>query len=78
MDVHRLVKMANEIGEFFGQTPDREEAIAAITAHLRNFWEPRMRREIIEYARRGGGDLKEIVRAAVLRLEGSQTPAEPR
>ncbi len=78
MDENRLVKMANEIGEFFAQMPDREEAVAAITAHLRNFWEPRMRREIIECARRGGGDLKEIVRAAVMRLEGSQTPAESR
>jgi hypothetical protein len=35
-----------------------------------------MRREIIEYALRDGGDLKEIVRTAVLRLEGSQTPAK--
>lgn len=78
MNLHHLVKMANEIGEFFGQMPDREETVAAITAHLRNFWEPRMRREIIEYARSDGGELKEIVRAAVLRLEGSQTRAEPR
>ena len=28
-----------------------------------------MRREIIEYAKRGDGELKEIVREAVLRLE---------
>jgi len=78
MNVRRLVKMANEIGEFFGQMPDREEAVTAITAHLRNFWEPRMRREIVEYARCDGGGLKEIVRAAVLKLEGAQKPAGPR
>ena len=69
MDVHHLVKMANEIGEFFAQSPDRDEAITSIATHLRNFWEPRMRREIIAYARADGGDLKEIVRAAVLCLE---------
>ena len=69
MDVHHLVKMANEIGEFFAQSPDRDEAIASIAAHLRNFWEPRMRRELIAYAQAGGSDLKELVRAAVLRLE---------
>ncbi|HTY53997.1 MAG TPA: formate dehydrogenase subunit delta [Candidatus Binataceae bacterium] len=69
MDLHHLVKMANDIGEYFGQMPDREEAVAAIAAHLRNFWEPRMRRQIIEHARLGGGDLKEVVRAAVLQLE---------
>ena len=69
MDVHHLVKMANEIGEFFAQSPDREEAIVSIAAHLRNFWEPRMRRELIAYAQASGSDLKELVRAAVLRLE---------
>ena len=74
MEIQRLAKMANEIGEFFAQSPDREEAIAAIAAHLRNFWEPRMRREIIQYARDGGVELREIVRAAVLRLE---SPARP-
>jgi formate dehydrogenase subunit delta len=74
MEIHRLVKMANEIGEFFAQAPDREEAVAAIATHLRNFWEPRMRREIIEYARRDGGELKEIVRIAVLRLEPPSAP----
>ncbi len=73
MEIHRLAKMANEIGEFFAQSPDREEAITAIAAHLRNFWEPRMRREIIEYARGGGAELKEVVRAAVLRLEPPAT-----
>lgn len=72
MDQHHLVKMANDIGAYFGQMPDREEAIAAIAAHLRNFWEPRMRRQIIEHARNDGDDLKDIVRAAVLRLGSSQ------
>ncbi len=75
MQIDRLVKMANEIGEFFAQSPDREAAIAAITAHLRNFWEPRMRRAIVEYAHRDGAELKEIVRAAVLRLEPSAQTA---
>ena len=69
MEIHRLVKMANEIGDFFAQSPDREVAITAITGHLRNFWEPRMRRAIVEYAHRDGAELKEIVRAAVLRLD---------
>ena len=74
MEIHRLAKMANEIGEFFAQASDREEAVAAIAAHLRNFWEPRMRREIIKYARRDGVELKDIVRTAVLRLEPPTAP----
>lgn len=64
--------MANEIGGFFEQTPDRSEAVNSIATHLRNFWEPRMRRQLIEYVRQGNGDLKEIVREAVLSLESTQ------
>ncbi len=74
MELHRLIKMANEIGGFFEQMP-REEAINGTATHLKNFWEPRMRREIIEYAQRDGGELHEIVRAAVLRLAKPSEPA---
>lgn len=69
MEVHHLVKMANEIGGFFAQMPDRDEALSSIAGHLKNFWEPRMRREIIEYAHRDGSELTELVRDAVLSLK---------
>jgi formate dehydrogenase subunit delta len=69
MDIHHLVKMANEIGGFFASTPDHEEGVHSIAQHLRSFWDPRMRRQIIEYAHREGGDLTPIVREAVLRLD---------
>jgi formate dehydrogenase subunit delta len=69
MDIHHLVKMANEIGVFFEGATDRKEAVTSIAAHLRNFWEPRMRKQIIEYARGADGELKDIVKEAVLSLE---------
>jgi len=69
MDIHRLVKMANEIGAFFESAADRTEAVTSIAAHLRNFWEPRMRAQIIEYARGADGELKAIVKEAVLSLD---------
>ena len=69
MEIHHLAKMANEIGRFFEQTPDHAEAVKSIATHLRNFWEPRMRRQIIEYARGGGPDLSPIVREAILSLQ---------
>jgi formate dehydrogenase subunit delta len=75
MDLHHLVKMANEIGGFFAQMPDHDEAQGAIAAHLKNFWEPRMRRELIDYARRDGADLTAIVRTAVLSLDVPIQPA---
>jgi hypothetical protein len=38
--------------------------------HLKNSWDPRMRRQIFQHVEEtGGGDLKELVRAAVLTLE---------
>jgi formate dehydrogenase subunit delta len=74
MEIHHLVKMANEIGGFFEQIPDHNEAVTSIAAHLRNFWEPRMRREIIAYARLGEGELKPIVREAILTLEVNGKP----
>ena len=79
MDIHHLVKMANQIGDFFAPYPDRDEAIKSIAVHLKNSWDPRMRRQIIEYVNQtGGADLKEPVREAVLDLTRSaeQLPAE--
>ncbi len=69
MEPHQLAKMANEIGGFFAQMPERDEAVNAIAGHLKNFWEPRMRREIIEYAHRDSSGLSELVRDAVLSLK---------
>jgi formate dehydrogenase subunit delta len=74
MELHHLIKMANDIGGFFAQMP-REEAISSTAAHIKNFWEPRMRRQLIDYAQRDGGDLQELVRVAVLKLEPSPVPS---
>jgi formate dehydrogenase subunit delta len=68
MDIHHLVKMANQIGDFFAPYPDRTEVVNSIALHLKNSWDPRMRRQIIEYASGGGADLHEPVRQAVLSL----------
>lgn len=42
--------MANRIGEFFSSMPDRDEAIDGIANHLRNYWEPRMRLQLLAHA----------------------------
>ena len=75
MDIHHLVKMANEIGEFFESSYEHQAAVSSIAQHLKNFWDPRMRRELIGYARVGGGELRAAVREAVLTLEASPAPA---
>jgi formate dehydrogenase subunit delta len=63
-----LVRMANDIGNFFASDPDKEEAAHNVFAHLRRFWDPRMRAQIISYYRGGGEGLSDIVAKAVQAL----------
>ena len=66
MDAHKLVRMANEIAAFFAAEPDRTVALESIAGHLKRFWDPRMRREILRwYDDHSGEGLKDSVRAAI-------------
>jgi formate dehydrogenase subunit delta len=68
MDAARLVYMANQIGKFF-TTEDPKTAVAMIADHLKKFWDPRMRSEIVAYLDGGGTGLDVPVRQAVLTLK---------
>lgn len=72
----QLVKMANDIADYFRSEPDRAIAIDGIANHLMRFWEPRMRRKIVaHYSTRQGEGLSELACAAIARLaEKSGTP----
>jgi formate dehydrogenase subunit delta len=48
MEGERLIQMANQIGDFFSAEPDRPAGMEGIANHLRRFWDPRMRRQIID------------------------------
>jgi len=63
-----MVHMANQIALFFAGY-SKEEAVAGVTDHLKKFWEPRMRRQIIQYVASGGEGLHELAREAVKRLK---------
>lgn len=66
MDIHNLVKMANQIGAFFESMPDREQAKADIATHIKKFWDPRMRKTILQ--KMDGGEAEElspVVREAI-------------
>ena len=66
MDVDNLIRMANQIGEFFESVPDRTQAMEDIATHIKRFWEPRMRRAILESIdQKNAHDLSEIVREAI-------------
>jgi formate dehydrogenase subunit delta len=66
MDIHHLVKMANNIGDFFQSEPDKEKAAKGVANHIRSFWEPRMRRQILTHIdEKSGEGLDEFVLAAL-------------
>jgi formate dehydrogenase subunit delta len=66
MDAHKLVKMANEIASFFEAEPDRAAVLEGVASHLKRFWDPRMRREILRWVDEHQGEgLKDSVRAAI-------------
>jgi formate dehydrogenase subunit delta len=66
MDIQHLIKMANQIGTFFQSEPDRAAALEGIAGHIKRFWDPRMRRQIVEWVDQGSGQgLSEIVAEAI-------------
>jgi formate dehydrogenase subunit delta len=60
-----LVKMANDIGNFFRAEPVREDAISGIANHIDKFWTKRMREKM---AAHGEAGLDELPREALRRL----------
>ena len=75
MDIHNLVHMANQIGEFFSAYPDRSEAMDGIANHIRKFWEPRMRLKLFECIDQGQtGELSELVAQSLALHRASLQP----
>jgi formate dehydrogenase subunit delta len=69
MKIERLIKMANDIGDFFNAESNKEIAAEGITKHILRSWDPRMRRDIIAYYQQDGSALSDLARTAVSRLE---------
>ena len=62
MDTQKLVSMANQIGQFFEPMPDRGQAQEDIARHIRAFWDPRMRRQMLAHLdQHHGAGLTDIV-----------------
>jgi formate dehydrogenase subunit delta len=66
MSHDRLAYMANQIGKFFAHQSD-DLAVAAINDHIRKFWDPRMRKQILGELETASLDPR--VRLAVERLK---------
>jgi formate dehydrogenase subunit delta len=71
MKIDALIKMANQIAAFFDGEGghNSEEAATLMATHLRRYWEPRMRTQIIEHLQSHGGEgLDELARNGVALL----------
>lgn len=67
-----LVRMANRIGDFFRYQPDHAAGVEGVASHIEKFWEPRMRRQILDFlaaspegVTEGGTVMHDIVREAL-------------
>ena len=73
-----LVRMANDIGHFFGSEPEREDAIAGIANHIAKFWTKRMRDKLTAHIKhQGDAGLHELPREALRRLTAQQATGQP-
>ncbi|PJI50745.1 MULTISPECIES: formate dehydrogenase subunit delta [Pseudomonas] len=66
MSIENLIKMANQIGQYFASEPDRELAVRGVQQHLKNFWTPAMRRDLKAWQEQHqGAELHALVQAAL-------------
>lgn len=70
MNAGELVRMANQIADFFAAYP-HDEAVAGIADHIVKFWDPRMRAALSDYLKSGGDGLNDLAFEAAQSLEQS-------
>jgi formate dehydrogenase subunit delta len=70
----KLVHMANQIGKFFASQKDLAPP-EGVLAHIRKFWDPRMRAMILAHLDRGGEGLDPVAREAIELLKKQETGA---
>ena len=75
MDGNKLVKMANDIAAFFAAEPERKAAVDGVANHLKRYWEPRMRRQIL--AMLDGGEVQEMSELVVQALTAHRQGLQP-
>jgi len=77
MNIDLLIKMTNEIGDFFAGASDPQQAARDVANHLKRYWEPRMLRQMFAYyEQRQGAGLSDLGKSAVgLLYAAAKVPA---
>ena len=71
METRDMVRMANQIASFFKGYP-HDEALKEAATHLNNFWDPRMRKQLIAHLAAGGEGLDPLI------IEAAATIRKPK
>jgi formate dehydrogenase subunit delta len=78
MNIDLLIKMANQITDFWEGEAGHDVAVKEVATHLRRYWEPRMRAQIITYYHeRQGSGLNDVAKAAIGVLAEQAAQAKP-
>lgn len=74
MDNGKMVHRANEIAAYFNAYP-QARAEDGVETHIRKFWEPRIRAQLVRYAESGGKGLHPLVMKAAQALKADISQA---
>lgn len=64
MQAEKMAMMANQIAAFFETQPGTDGA-ERVADHINDFWEPRMRSQLLRHAAGGGAGLAPLVMQAI-------------
>jgi formate dehydrogenase subunit delta len=67
MSADKIARMANQISQFMESKP-HGEGLAGLAAHINDFWEPRMRRQLFDLIDAGGAGLRPLVLEAAAQI----------
>jgi len=56
METKKLIRMANQIGDFYAANPDQEAGKAGIASHLKKFWNSVMLNAIVKHVNEEGAE----------------------
>jgi formate dehydrogenase subunit delta len=69
MKIEKLVKMANDISNFFDADPDKSVAAEGVKNHISRSWEIRMRQAIVDHLKNHDGEgLSPLAKTAVSQI----------
>ena len=68
--IDKLVRMANQIGDFYAAMPEKEATDGA-ARHLKRYWTPKMIGELVAFAESGHAGLNPTAARAVEALKSA-------